>query len=210
MRAVKSRREENSEATRAALLSSATTLFTERGFVGTSLDDVANATRVTRGAVYHHFDGKQALFEAVLNALEERAQEHILAAGATTEDPWEAALAGLEAFLEQCCDPVYGRVVIQEGPLALGWSRWRECEEKYAYGLTENFLRMLMEAGYLAPSPLQTTTQIVFGMLSAAAVAIGEAAADDDKARVRGECSTLLRDILTGLRLPGPAQRHGG
>lgn len=199
MPTVKSRREENSEATRAALLESATTLFAQRGFVGTSLDDVATATRMTRGAVYHHFDGKQALFEAVLNAMEEQAQQHIISAAATAGDPWEAALAGLDAFLEQCCDPAYARIVILEGPVALGWSRWRECEEKYAYGLTENFLRTLMDTGYLQPAPLQTTTQVVFGMLSAAALALAEAS-DPDQARVKDECATLMRDILAGLR----------
>jgi len=57
-----SRRELYSEATRAALLDEATRLFATRGYAGTSLEDVAVASQVTRGAVYHHFDGKQALF----------------------------------------------------------------------------------------------------------------------------------------------------
>jgi AcrR family transcriptional regulator len=66
MTEVKSRREMYSEATRAALLDEATALFAERGYAGTSLEDVASASQVTRGAVYHHFASKQALFEAVL------------------------------------------------------------------------------------------------------------------------------------------------
>ena len=68
MQQVRSRRELYSEATRAALLDEATRLFAQRGYAGTSLEDVAAASQVTRGAVYHHFDGKQALFEAVLDA----------------------------------------------------------------------------------------------------------------------------------------------
>src|SRR5215471_15831561 len=67
---VKSRRELYSEATRAALLDEATRLFAAHGYAGTSLEDVASASQVTRGAVYHHFEGKQALFEAVLDAQE--------------------------------------------------------------------------------------------------------------------------------------------
>ncbi|HEX2176531.1 MAG TPA: TetR family transcriptional regulator, partial [Nocardioidaceae bacterium] len=70
---VKSRREQYSEATRAALLEAATALFHERGFGGTALEDVAAAAQVTRGAVYHHFTNKRDLFEAVIDALETQA-----------------------------------------------------------------------------------------------------------------------------------------
>ena len=136
MQQVRSRRELYSEATRAALLDEATRLFATRGYAGTSLEDVAVASQVTRGAVYHHFDGKQALFEAVLDAQETRAITRITAA-ATADDPLNEALQALDAFLDQCCDPVYGRLVWLEGPTALGWHRWRECEQKYAYGLVD-------------------------------------------------------------------------
>ena len=148
MQQVRSRRELYSEATRAALLEEATRLFATRGYAGTSLEDVAAASQVTRGAVYHHFDGKQALFEAVLDAQETRAIAQITAA-ATAADPLEAARQALDAFLDQCCDPVYGRLVWLEGPAALGWHRWRECEQKYAFGLVERFITALVDAGYL-------------------------------------------------------------
>ena len=88
---VKSRREMYSEATRAALLEEATTLFAERGYSGTSLEDVASASQVTRGAVYHHFASKQALFEAVLELQKARVTADVLAA--QSPDPWDAAAA---------------------------------------------------------------------------------------------------------------------
>src|SRR5919109_3664921 len=96
----KSRRELYSEATRAALLETARAMFAERGFARTSLDEIANATQVTRGAVYHHFESKQALFEAVLESLEKDMAERVVAAAAGQPDPWQAALAGLDAFLD--------------------------------------------------------------------------------------------------------------
>src|SRR5215475_6986219 len=155
---VKSRRELYSEATRAALLDEATMLFAERGYAGTSLEDVASASQVTRGAVYHHFASKQALFEAVLDMQEERAMAVVVAA-ATASDPWERAMLALEAFLVQCCDPTYGRLVWLEGPAALGWHRWRECERKYAYGLVERFIRDLVEGGCLDGSAFDSLVQ---------------------------------------------------
>lgn len=196
---VKSRREQYSEATREALLDAATSHFAERGYVRTALDDVATATQVTRGAVYHHFDGKQALFEAVLDRLETQAVQRIVEAAAQVSDPWDAALTGLDAFLDQCCDPVYGRVVWQEGPVALGWSGWKECEEKYAYGLTEQFLRNLTEAGYIDAVPLEPATRLVFGLLGAAGLALAEADSES-KRRTRDDCAGLLRKMLAGLR----------
>ncbi|MGH3397584.1 MAG: TetR/AcrR family transcriptional regulator, partial [Streptosporangiaceae bacterium] len=172
--AVKSRREMYSEATRAALVDEATRLFAGRGYAQTSLEDVASASQVTRGAVYHHFAGKQALFEAVLDRQETRAIAEITAA-ATAADPWEAALLALDAFLDQCCDPVYGRLVWLEGPAALGWHRWRECEEKYAFGLVERFVTALVDQGYLADQAVGSLVRFSFWMLGGAGLALAEA-----------------------------------
>src|SRR6266851_722858 len=199
MQPVKSRREMYSEATRAALLDEATALFAARGYAATSLEDVASASRVTRGAVYHHFAGKQALFEAVLDRQEERAMAEV-AAAATAADPWDASMQALDAFLVQCCDPVYGRLVWLEGPAALGWHRWRECEEKYAFGLVERFVRALIEAGYLADRATDSTVRFSFWMLGGAGLTLAEAA-EADKPRLREEWGYLIRQSIRGVRI---------
>jgi AcrR family transcriptional regulator len=197
---VKSRRELYSEATRAALLDEATTLFAERGYAGTSLEDVASASHVTRGAVYHHFASKQALFEAVLDRHEERATAEIAAAAATATDPWDAAMLALDAFLTQCCDPTYGRLVWLEGPAALGWHRWRECEEKYAYGIVERFINALIEGGYLENRAVDTQVRFAFWMLGGAGLALAEAP-EEDKPRLHDEWGYLIRRTITGMRI---------
>jgi AcrR family transcriptional regulator len=198
MPVVKSRREQYSEATRAALLEAATALFFERGFGGTALEDVAAAAQVTRGAVYHHFTNKRQLFEAVLDALETQAKERVTAATAGVDDPWQAAMTGLDAFLDQCCDPVYGRLVWQEGPVALGWARWVECEEEHAYGLIEGFVRALRDAGLIEVGSLDLATRFCFHLLGAA----GQALADADEAskqQTKQECADVTLRMLTGL-----------
>jgi AcrR family transcriptional regulator len=199
MQPVKSRREMYSEATRAALLDEATRLFATRGFAGTSLEDVASASRVTRGAVYHHFASKQALFEAVLDAQEGRVMAEIVAA-ATAEDPWDAAMLALDAFLDQCCDPTYGRLVWLEGPQALGWNRWREWEEKYSYGLVEQFTRSLIAAGYLEDRAAGSLVRFSFWMLGGAGLTLAEAA-EADKPRIRAEWGYLLRRTIDAFRV---------
>jgi AcrR family transcriptional regulator len=192
-----------SDATRAALLEKATALFAERGYGGTALEDVASASQVTRGAVYHHFAGKLALFEAVLEEQETRAMAQIAAAAANETDSWQAALHALDAFLDHCLDPVYGRLVWQEGPATLGWVRWKEYEQKYAYGLIEGFVAAMMEAGYLERKALDTTTQFCFSMLGAAGLTMANTA-EADKPRVRDECADLILRMLTGLRAAAP------
>jgi AcrR family transcriptional regulator len=150
--------------------------------------------------VYHHFAGKQALFEAVLDRQEERAMAEVAAAAATAPDPWDAAMLALDAFLVQCCDPTYGRLVWLEGPAALGWHRWRECEEKYAFGLVERFVHDLIGAGYLADRATDSLVRFSFWMLGGAGLALAEAA-EADKPQLREEWGYLIRQSISGVRI---------
>ena len=56
----------NPAATRHQLLQAAYREVYEKGLAGASLDVVLGRTRVTKGALYHHFDGKKALCQAVI------------------------------------------------------------------------------------------------------------------------------------------------
>ncbi|KAB2349595.1 TetR/AcrR family transcriptional regulator [Actinomadura rudentiformis] len=201
MSPVKSRREQYSDETRAALLDAATRRFAEHGFAKTSLEDVATDIRATRGAVYHHFPNKTALFEAVFHELESEMIRRVTEVAAGETDPWQAAMSAVRQFLDGSCDPVYGRIVWQEAPIALGWRRWRECEEKYAYGLIEQTIQSLMESGDMPDLPLEPVSHITFHILGAAGMALAEAP-PDEKTRVRDEYARAIRHILNGARLP--------
>ena len=194
-----SRREQYSQATKAALLAAATRRFAEHGFSGTALEDVATDIQATRGAVYHHFAGKAALFEAVFEELETAAVSRVVLAAETAGDAWQAAFLALDTFLDICCDPAYGKIVWQEAPLALGWHRWHEQEEKFSYGLVERLLSGMMDAGMLVRQPLAATTRVTFAILGAAGLALAEAA-NQDKPRVRAEYRELIQRMISGLR----------
>jgi AcrR family transcriptional regulator len=195
----KSRRELYSEATRAALLETATAMFAERGFTRTSLDDIAVATQVTRGAVYHHFESKQAVFEAVFDALEQDMMARVAAAAVGQPNAWDAGMAALDAFLDLCCEDRYGRLCWLEGPLALGWARWMDYEKKYAYALIDGFLQAARAEGLLADVPAQASSQLVFHLLGGAGRTIAEAP-QDDRRSVRDGCAVTIRRMLNGLR----------
>ncbi|MGW4469964.1 TetR/AcrR family transcriptional regulator [Nonomuraea sp. NPDC004354] len=203
MSSVKGRREQYAQETRSALLEAARRRFAEQGFAGTALEDVAADIQATRGAVYHHFANKTALFEAVLDRLETEMIHRVIESSARADDPWQAAMAAVEAFLDHCCDPDYGRMVWQEAPRALGLQRWKEYEEKYAYGLIGQLIRGLMDSGEVPPLPLEPMTRISFHILGAAGMALAEAS-EADKPRVRDEYSRAIRHLLNGARTARP------
>ena len=90
-------------------------LFTEHGYAATSLDAIVAGADVTKGALYHHYSGKQALFEAVFERVESAGAQSIQDALPGDQDPWDKALSGLRAFLEVVRQPSYSRIVIQDG-----------------------------------------------------------------------------------------------
>jgi AcrR family transcriptional regulator len=196
---VKSRREEYSAATRQALLDSATTLFAERGYARTSLEEVAAGARVTKGALYGHFDSKQVLFRAVLQKLEAATTEDVLRAVDAEASPWDAAIAGLDAFLRACCNTVYGTVVMREAPAALPYAEWSAAEELHSYRLVVGMLRTLAEAGEIDPLPLEPAARIVHAMVGAAAMLIAGADPADQSQAFEDARAVVLR-FAEGMR----------
>src|ERR1700744_1965389 len=75
------------EATPGQLISIATGLFAERGYEDTSIEAVLREAGVSRGSLYHHFPGKEALFEAVAEAVETSVGQQTLSAAGDTHSP---------------------------------------------------------------------------------------------------------------------------
>jgi len=64
---------------RQAILAGAATAFADRGFAGTSMEEIAAASGITKLIVYRHFDSKEALYRAVLGRVQERLAEELRA-----------------------------------------------------------------------------------------------------------------------------------
>jgi AcrR family transcriptional regulator len=194
-----SRRQQYSASTKRALVDVASRLFAEQGYAATSLDQIVAGARVTKGALYHHFSGKQAVFEAVFEKIESDASRRIRKALKGSRDPWEKALLGLRAFLEIVEDPSYQRIVIQEGPAILGYERFREQEERSSYGLVQDMVHDVLTASTydLSGEMLETFSRIFFGAMSAAGESVSSSP-DPKLASARVE--TAIGFILTGLR----------
>ena len=194
-----SRRQQFSGTTKRALVDVATRQFSEHGYGGTSLDAIVADARLTKGALYHHFSGKQALFEAVFATVEDDASRQIRKALRGTSDPWQKALAGLNAFLEVVQDPTYQRIVIQDGPAILGYERFREQEERSSYGIVQDIVGSVLEASTyeLDEAMKQTFSRIFFGAMSAAGESVSTA--PDPKAAV-ARIEAAIAFILEGIR----------
>jgi AcrR family transcriptional regulator len=204
-----SRRQQYSASTKRALTDVAAELFTTRGYAGTSLDEIVAGARVTKGALYHHFSGKQALFEAVFEKVEADATKSIRKAVRDNKDPWEKALSGLRAFLTVVQEPQYRRIVIQDGPAVLGYERFREQEERSTFGIVQEIVSSVLASYDLEASMVETFSRVFFGAMSAAGAAVSTA---EDTKRASAEVEAAIAFILAGLQqraesggtLPGP------
>src|SRR6266404_5025765 len=134
-KAERSRRDEYTEATRQALLSAGRNAFANEGYQAAGIEAISRAARVTRGAFYHHFEDKRALFDAVVVALQIEAAAKIEAKAKTQRKVWDRLTEGIDAYLDVCLEPAYARIVIQEAPAALGNARYRAIEEAYPMAL---------------------------------------------------------------------------
>lgn len=194
---MRSRRLEYSESTRHALVDSAVDLFTRRGYAATSLDEVAKRSRVTKGALYHHFSGKQALFEAAFDAVESAAMTKLAEIVVGPGDPWDRAMDGLRHYIKICLDPSYQRIVVHEAPVVMGWERWREAEDHFSFGLVRASIQSLVDAEEMPDLPVEVTARLLFGALTAGAMVIARA---DDPKKASAEVSSTIIRMLERLR----------
>jgi AcrR family transcriptional regulator len=194
---VKRLKQEQTEATRKALLKVARKLFAEQGFAKTATEEVVRRARVTRGALYHHFRDKQDLFKAVLDEEERRIAHKIAAVAMSRRDPWERLLAGSEAFLDACLDPAVQRIVLIDAPAVLGWAAFREIDEGYFLGAMKDTLQEAMDEGMIAAQPVDPLAHVLFGATHEAALLIAHA---EDEPKARDEASAVMTRLLSGLR----------
>jgi AcrR family transcriptional regulator len=190
--------EDRSRATRAALEQAGRRLFTERGFAGTSAEELVTEAGVTRGALHHHYGDKRGLFLAVLEQIEVEITEEIEnAIGAVdSEDVMAGMAVGLALFLEICQRPAMLRIALTDAPAVLGWQAWREFESAHGLGLITRQLERARAAGLIADAPIPVLAQLVVSVISEASLIVAHAE-DPDRARAEAQQSVLL--LISGL-----------
>jgi AcrR family transcriptional regulator len=193
---------ERGAATRERVLAIATRLFAERGYENTSIDAVLTEAGISKGSLYHHFKGKDALFEAVLEAIEVDAGERTVAAASTETDPVAALRAGCQEWVRMAGDPIVQRILLIDAPAVLGWERWRELEERHALGLIKAAMAVIADAGHLDHGLVDVFAHVVLAGMNEIALMVARA---PDLAHATEAGADAVDEILRRLLQAPPA-----
>ena len=161
-------------------------------------DAIVAAAGVTRGALYHQFADKTALFDAVLEAVEAdiavRLADEVAAAGIS--DPVEALRQAVRSWLDICVEPEIHRIALIDGPSVLGWAHWREVCQRHVFGLVQGVVQSGIEVGRIRAQPARPLAHVLMGAGDEAALYVAEAA---DRTRARAEMIEVLDQLIAGI-----------
>ncbi|NGN63020.1 TetR/AcrR family transcriptional regulator [Streptomyces sp. A7024] len=186
------------EHTRQTLVREARRMFAASGYGSVGLMEIVRAAGVTKGALYHHFDSKEALFRAVLAEVQQEVGAAVARAAEAETEPWDQLTAGCAAFLAAGTDPEVQRIMMIDGPAVLGWSEWRALDEESSARHLAEALHALVADGTLPDQPVAPLTRLLSGAMNEAALWL---ATSDDPADLPAT-QRALRRLLSALRVP--------
>lgn len=189
---------ERAHSTRTAITDAARRLFMDKGYFETSTEEIVAAAGVgTRGALYHHFADKRALFAAVFEALEIE-----IVTSAAAPDPTDSALErlrqGLLNFLGAAQAPGVQRILLIDGPAALGWQQWRLLEEQHGMGVIQALLERAVAEGDVPPQPLRVLAHLLLAIVNDAALFIANSETPDAAA---AEATAAFNRLFDGIAI---------
>ena len=156
---------ERSEATTADLVAAAEQLFGRDGYAATTMEAVAAAAGVTKGAAYHHFRTKAMVFRVVFTREQQRIAAMLEQAAGEEPDSWSGLLRGCQTFLEHCLDPRFRQIVLLDGPSVLGWEAVREIDYEHTLRVLTGAMRSAAADGRIVGGDLDARCQLIFGAL---------------------------------------------
>ena len=187
---------ERGQATRAHLVDVATQLFAGNGYDGTSIEAVLAEAGVSRGSLYHHFAGKDALFWAVLEGVAARVGEQLTALERDAPDPVAALRIGYLGWVRLASDPVVQQTVLIDAPAVLGWQRWREIDEQGNLGWIKAALTYAADTGRIERRHVDVFAHIVLAAANEVALMVARA---DDPAATLPDAESAFAEFLDRL-----------
>jgi len=185
--------------TRERIIATARSLFAAGGYAGTSTDLILEQSGVSRGALYHHFENKEALFAAVLEAVEIDVTNATARARGDITDPAEALAAGCNAFLDMACDAEVRQIILIDAHSVVGWQKWREIESRYGFGRVKQAMTAIAAAGRIPAESAEMFAHITLASLLEIAFVI---ARSPDPAAAAQAGRKAMEELLT--RMIGP------
>jgi AcrR family transcriptional regulator len=197
------KKQQQAAATRRKLLAVARRLFASRGYAGTSIEDITARAKVTRGALYHHFGGKEEIFRAVYEQIGQEIVERSGAASIAEPRADRRLSAGVNAFLDACLDRDVQQIVLLDGFSVLGWETATEIDARHGLASISAGLAAAMAEGYVARQPVEPLAQVLLGALNQAALVIARA---DDVAAARAQLGKTIDALLDGITVKRPSR----
>jgi AcrR family transcriptional regulator len=161
------------------------------------MDAIAAASGMAKGAVYHHFATKEALFEAVFDQVSGELADEAGNASRRETDVLAAMVAGIRHYFTACSSGPRARIVLRDAPAVLGWERWREIDDKHFGGVIPRALQAAMDQGLVAQQPVEPVARLLLGAVTEAAMACAGRA---DLAAAAGEYAAALGTLIGSLR----------
>jgi AcrR family transcriptional regulator len=191
------KRVEQGQATRERIVSAATRLFNTDGLDGTSIEDLLGDLQISRGALYHHFNGKEKIFEAVFERIEADIAKATIDATRGMTDPVAALRTGCDAFLQMARDETVRRIVLIDAPAVLGWEKWREIDTRHGFGLMKGSLKAAVKKKRLRAELIEIYAHILLASLMETALVIARAS-DIERANRNGRAAIaeLINKLL--------------
>lgn len=190
------RQAERRQATLSAILAAARRGFGDDGFDETSVEDIAAEAGVAKGAVYHYFATKEAIFEAVLEVVSAEIAVEVREVSRRAPDVLAVLVVATEAYFAATARPAVQRIVLKDGPVVVGWECWREIDARHFTGTVPLALEQAMMEGLIARQPTGPLARVLQGAMTEAAMA----AAGGTKAEARAYIDALAT-LINGLRL---------
>lgn len=156
---------ERAKTTRRLLISAARTHFTERGYANTTLAEIARTSRLTTGALYYHWAGKDELLRDVVHGIYSDLARQIAATTAKDAEPIDRLLVGGLKFIALCRDPRIAQLVLIDAPSALGYDKWREIDDRWWLTSTTTLIQ-LVHANRLPDSLARSLALSLLGCLT--------------------------------------------
>jgi AcrR family transcriptional regulator len=202
---VKRLRERQAAATRELLVATARERFAEEGYAATPIEDIVQRAGVAKGALYHHFSGKDALFRAVYEAVLADVVAAVTAAASAEDEPWASVRAGVSAFLDACLDPAFRRIVILESVSVLQpEAREREIGN-VELPMLRSVLAPLVTSDRLPGVAVDALAHVALGGLYGAALFT---ARSPDPRAARREVDAVLDALIGGLHTASTRARR--
>jgi AcrR family transcriptional regulator len=179
------------------LVAAARELFARDGYAATGREAIVAQAGVTRGALYHHFANKEALFRAVFEGLEADVMASVSRAAVRAGSPFEMLRIGSVAYLDAALDPAVQRVCLLDGPSVLTPEARAEIVDAHALGVVRDVLRAAMADGSIEGQPVEPLAHVIVAALHEAALYV---ARSRDQRRARREVDATINHLLAGLR----------